>query len=127
MHITHGRVLVQNRKSRDCLLWKPYRNPVASSLETVSRSGGCLLCKPYRNSNKKTVAHLEQPFHVTSYFSIICKVGFTIWSHAATEVCLTAISLMPMFSIIFLGGKGRVRISLELICFDFDTMEMYLS
>ena len=63
----------------------------------------------------------------SDYFSIMWSVGFTIWSQAATLVCLTAMRRIPIFSIILRGGRGRVRISLELICFDFDTIEIYLS
>ena len=62
-----------------------------------------------------------------AYFSIICKVGFTILSQAITLVCLNCISLIPMFSIIFLGGRGSSRISLAFICLDFDIIERYLS
>ena len=62
-----------------------------------------------------------------NYFSIICKVGFTIESQAATVVWRRDISLMPIFSIMLRAGRGRFYISFEFICFDFERMEMYLS
>ena len=61
------------------------------------------------------------------YLVLIWSVGFTMLSHAATVDSRRAISRIPIFSIIFLGGRGRFFISLELICFDFDTIERYLS
>ena len=65
--------------------------------------------------------------HIQNYLVLICKVGFTILSHAATLAWRIAIRRIPMFSIMFLGGSGRSLISLELICFDLETMERYLS
>lgn len=66
-------------------------------------------------------------FFFTFYFSIIWSVGFTIESQAFTVVCLSDIRRMPMFSMMFLGGSGSVLNSLEFICFDFETIEIYLS
>ena len=62
-----------------------------------------------------------------SYFSIICKVGFTILSQAATEVSLTAERRIPIFSIKFLGGRGKFLSSFAFICLDFEIIEMNLS
>ena len=62
-----------------------------------------------------------------TYFSVICKVGFTILSHAVTLTSLPAIRRIPIFSIRFLGGSGSALNSFALICFDFDTIDKYLS
>ena len=65
--------------------------------------------------SEKSLALFYESEANSCYFSIICKAGFTIESQISTDVCLRSIILIPICSIMCLGGRGSERISLEFI------------